>query len=155
MIFALALSVASSSFAKGRGNSSESSEDWFEVDYVEVEQIVNSDGTSTWTYRVTETGKGRDLSHWVLGLGDCHTVVSADPQQYEVGQDPRTGVYGIKWDVSEAFESGYFSFTVDGVYETGPVNFATKAGRSIHQGWVDGPTCEEGNDDDGGGVPEV
>ena len=157
IIFVLAMSIASSSFAKGRGDSPESSEDWFDVHLVSAETATDG-GSSTWTYQVVETGKGKDLSHWALALecpnGDRHTVVDANPKPYEVGINPHTGLYSIKWDVNDDFESGYFSVTLDGAWEEGMVQFATKAGRSVHHGQIDGPTCENsgGGDPGGGGV---
>ena len=150
----MALSVTSNSYAKGPKKAPESSDGWFTVTSVEMNE--KSDGsTATWTYHVEETGKGKDLSHWVLSLGDCYDVIDSS-QPYELGKDPRTGVDGIKWNVGDDFESGYFSFTVEGDWTVGDVKYATKAGRSIGEGSIVGPMCrEEGEEEDEEPAPEV
>jgi hypothetical protein len=150
----MALSVTSSSFAKGPGKSPESSDGWFTVTSVNLNEKSDSK-TATWTYHVEETGKGKDLSHWVLSLGDCYDVVESS-QPYELGYDKRTDVYGIKWNVGDDFESGDFSFTVEGDWTVGEVEYATKAGRSIGKDVIDGPKCrEEGEEEEPAPAPEV
>jgi hypothetical protein len=149
----MSLSVTSSSFAKGPKKAPESSDGWFTVTSVEMDE--KSDGsTATWTYHVEETGRGKDLSHWVLSLGDCYDVIDSS-QPYELGEDPRTGVDGIKWNVGDDFESGDFSFTIEGDWTVGEVDYATKAGRSIGTGSIVGPKCGDGDDEEPEPEPEV
>ncbi|UCD49840.1 MAG: PEP-CTERM sorting domain-containing protein [Phycisphaerales bacterium] len=97
---------------------------------------------TTWTYRVTELS-GRDLSHWDLGI-DC---VLPDLQGwqptsgFEAGKDGSTGFYGIKWEVSDGFSSGDFSFTLGHVHPIGEVEVLAKAGNTFASGFIDGPVC--------------
>lgn len=149
VILLLVLSVASVSFAQGSQVVLQNG--WFGVTYLGMTD--NGDGTSTWSYQVDELGKGKgfkDLSHWVLGLGQCAVVTSASPTPYEVVKDPRTGVYGIKWDVSNSFTSGVFSFTLQGVWSETSVPVATKAGPGTDIQWITGPSCETGGGGGGG-----
>ena len=146
LILLLALSVASVSFAQGSGDYQVTLQNgWFGVNYLGMTD--NGDGTTTWSYQVDELGRGKgfkDLSHWVLGLGDCAEVISASPEPYEVGVDPTTGVYGIKWDTGDSFKSGVFSFTLQGSWYETWVEVATKAGRGSETGWIIGPSCGTG-----------
>ena len=151
MVLLLVLSATSVSFAEGSQVVLQNG--WFGVTYLGMTD--NGDGTSTWSYQVDELGSGKgfkDLSHWVLGLGQCAVVTSASPTPYEVVKDPRTGVYGIKWDVGNSFKSGVFSFTLQGVWAETSVQVATKAGPGSDISWITGPSCESGGgNDDGGG----
>ncbi|HRP63404.1 MAG TPA: fibro-slime domain-containing protein [Phycisphaerales bacterium] len=90
-----------------------------------VSAVFNPDGTSTWTYHVSELGVpgGKDLSHWNLKLDPSHQVVDWSPKSgnnhvtgVSVGTDGSTGFYGIKWDVTDAFSSGTFTVTLDKQY---------------------------------------
>ncbi|WP_298515440.1 SdrD B-like domain-containing protein [uncultured Kordia sp.] len=102
----------------------------------------NLDGTSTWTYKVTGNGARRNLSHWKLKLLDEHNVISSSPNTWEVHVDPHFQYYGIKWDSSVNKNGGMktFSFTLDGRYEVGAVDFGYKAGRKLFHGIIQGPT---------------
>ncbi len=103
----------------------------------------NGDGTSTWSYTVTGVGASKDLSHWVLALCDDHEVLSAN-LDWEVNTDPRTGVYGIKWD-NEINKNGgtkTFTFVLNGEYTVGTVEVAFKAGRVNYYCSINGPSCE-------------
>lgn len=145
VVMLLALSLAPASWADEGEDPQQ--DDWFRVSFLGM--TINEDGTSTWSYRVEELGSGKgfkDLSHWVLGLGDCAEVIQANPAPYEVVKDPRTGIYGIKWEVNEGFESGVFSFTLDGVWPEGYVDVGTKAGRYIGIDSITGPSCEMDED---------
>jgi hypothetical protein len=66
----------------------------------------NGNGSSTWSYTVDEVS-GQELSHWTLELPACVTVTD-DGGADDVGNDPTTGVSGIKWD-----GAGTFEFTID------------------------------------------
>ena len=105
----------------------------------------NYDGTSTWTYRVSSAEKP-SLSHWVLGcsssLKDSNVVDASEA--YDVGSDPRTGLYGVKFDQGycsgtddddrrqwATCETRLVSFTLDAWYEVESTSIATKAGQEI------------------------
>jgi len=109
--------------------------------------------TNIWTYRVTEQD-GKDLSHWSIGMETCEDHVvdgSFDPSGADLGDDPSTnGTFiGIKWDVTDDFTSGEFSFQLDGNYPIGTVGVLVKAGRAgpngdgSQTGEIAGPDCNE------------
>ncbi len=104
----------------------------------------NNDGTSTWTYTVTGINAAHDLSHWVLALCEDN-VISASPSPWEVGTDPTSGVFGIKWDVPVNKFNGQvtFSVTLDGQYSQTTTDIAIKAGTDIFYCTTIGPDCEE------------
>ncbi len=110
-----------------------------------------------------------DLSHWVIGLEECvadavfatmlnGVALSAEDEEYEVGFDPTTGLFGIKFDVgfdkdecadcSVTFDT---SLVADGyVTGVGCVLGATKAGQEDVRnsggplpgsGCIPGPIC--------------
>ncbi|MCC7146298.1 MAG: hypothetical protein IT443_07610 [Phycisphaeraceae bacterium] len=97
---------------------------------------------NTWTYKVEEL-KGRDLSHWLLELGDClKHVIDYDPVcEVDLGKDGSTGYTGIKWDVKDSFKKGYFSFTLDKAYKPGTVTVVAKAGHKFATADIYGPDC--------------
>lgn len=98
--------------------------------------------TTTFSYKVTGDGQGKDLSHWVVALCTNHQVVSSN-YNYEVNTDPRTGVYGIKWNVSVSINgSKTFTFTLSGIFSTMDVTAAIKAGTSNYYGTITGPACD-------------
>jgi hypothetical protein len=107
----------------------------------------NLNGTSTWTYKVTGVGARRDLSHWKLKLFNDHNVTSASPNTWEVHVDPHFQYYGIKWDSSVRKNGGTktFSFTLDGRYDVGDVDFGYKSGRKLFHGTILGPTIPSRN----------
>ncbi len=69
--------------------------------------------SNTWTYKVEELN-GRSLSHWDLGISSClGEILTYTPQTgFAQGTDGSTGFVGIKWDLSDNFTSGNFSFTL-------------------------------------------
>ena len=100
----------------------------------------DDDGSSTWSYRVTSEDKPA-LSHWVLEWGpslEAANVLDAS-ERFEVGTDPTTGVYGIKFDEGycsdgedddgSGCETRTVSFTLDAWYDITDARIATKAGR--------------------------
>lgn len=111
----------------------------------------NIDGTSTWSYTVTGVGASKDLSHWILALCDeldeqdvVDTVPSSD---VEIGTDPTTQVYGIKWDKEIDKNGGTktFEFTLNGQYASELVEVAFKAGTQVYYCSITGPGCETEN----------
>jgi hypothetical protein len=122
---------------------------WASPTVIDIDDNKNSSFTvelfshvgSTWTYEVTEV-RGRDLSHWNLGIVCVlDHIQSYDPTNGEIGTDGSTGFVGIKWEVSTAFSSGFFSFTLDGDYPEGDVPALVKAGNDHNTGMVRGPVC--------------
>jgi len=103
--------------------------------------VYNEDGTVTWSYIVTEPGgKCRDLSDWAIVLPEGANVLGGTPG-YEVGVNPHTGDYSIKWDVTDGFEVGTFSFTLEDIYGAGSVEYAAKAGRTLDVNTTTGPVA--------------
>ena len=85
-----------------------------------VDAVFNGDGTSTWTYRVSEVG-GTDLSHWTLWLDPSVTVLSAGTTPgwgWMQDDHPHFPGPGIKWNTDGGVGSGgqLFSIVVDGHY---------------------------------------
>ena len=122
--------------------------------------IVLDDGSSydisleshvdnTWTYRVKEVS-GKDLSHWVLGVGNCAKVLSDDTptntQFGGLGPDGSTGFYGVKWNTDDGFNNALFSFTLDDDYPEATIDVLAKAGSKSSGaghalGKIIGPDC--------------
>jgi len=118
--------------------------------------VYDEGGTSTWTYRVT-SGRKPSLSHWVLELDeelDASIVVSAS-EVYEVNEDPKTDVYGLKFDEGyRDTESREVSFTLDAWYDVTDTRIAIKAGkRTAVDGTIPGPSPDE--IEGGGNEPPV
>ncbi|MCC7409500.1 MAG: hypothetical protein IT442_15660 [Phycisphaeraceae bacterium] len=102
-----------------------------------VSEIAN-----VWTYKVEEL-EGRDLSHWLIDLGDCLRFVVGTSTGATVGPDGSTGYSGIKWNTPDSFSSGEFSFTMDKDYGPGTVLVLAKAGDGFVTGEIYGPDCCE------------
>ena len=130
----------------GDGNNDISLFDGYEFKLVSVS--LNNDNTSTWEYKVTGKGASRDLSHWVLALCEDHEVLSTNysGNQWEVNTDPRTGVYGLKFDVGvgKNGESKTFIFTLEGHYDVKPIQVAFKASTNNYYCTINGPDCDFG-----------
>jgi len=109
------------------------------------------DGTNTtFEYRVTSGGgQGVNaISHWVLGFpelcADCSYLVDAGPGTVVCGNDPTTGVYGIKFDDGfDENETRDFWITLEGYWPEGQVQAAIKAGPNECYYTVQGPACPE------------
>ncbi|HRQ72729.1 MAG TPA: fibro-slime domain-containing protein [Phycisphaerales bacterium] len=87
----------------------------YEVSLLDVS--YNSDGTSSWTYRVREVA-GKDLSHWLLRVPDTVQVMPGTTAGYQFGVDGSTGNFGIKWDMpNDAWTEGVFTIVLDQHYE--------------------------------------
>ncbi|HEC84727.1 MAG TPA: hypothetical protein ENI48_05740 [Thioploca sp.] len=119
-----------------------SDEDKYQVSLVSHED-------NTWTYRVQENS-GKDLSHFVLGVGNCAKVVNNNEPSNTTygghGRDGSTGFYGIKWDTSGGFSNDQFSFTLDASYPEGEIEALAKAGSKKSgaghaKGKIIGPDC--------------
>lgn len=105
---------------------------------------------TTFRYTVVGTGQAPALSHFVVGLPLCDppiSILSTSPAGGEIGRDPFTGVYGIKWDFGvEPDQSQSYSYTVTGEIAEGPVTVVVKAGREIHHTSTLGASCEPGTE---------
>lgn len=104
---------------------------------------VTTDGDlQTWRYRVTADG-AHDISHFVVGIGQCYEVVECDPTDCELGLDPSTQVYGVKWDleipVGESVEVSFTTRSDDP--RQGEVEWSVKEGQNILKGLTTGPVC--------------
>jgi len=116
--------------------------------------VYNDDGTSTWAYRVT-SGEKPSLSHWVIELDPSigeENVLKAS-EDFEVGKDPTTGIYGLKFNESyKDDETREIEFVLDKWYQAGKTRIAIKAGKDVEIGEpISGPTGEGGD----GNTPPV
>lgn len=101
---------------------------------------TSANGT-TWSYYVKKQA-GRDLSHWNLGIDTClDHITGYDPDGAEIGVDGSTGLVGIKWNVTDGFFDGVFSFTLDDQYPVGTVQALAKAGPNAATAPIAGPYC--------------
>jgi hypothetical protein len=127
--------AAPSGSASTAGTYSTVTSNCFEVGL--TSETKNADGTTTWTYRVQEHGC-QDLSNWVLATGNC-PIVSGSSGYQIVSPDPNALLYGVKWEVNDAFSDATFSITTSGGTR-GSIKFATK-GPKVAYGLVEGPVC--------------
>lgn len=122
------------------------------------------EGKQTWTYTVTESGEGQDISNWALQLcpdvmvlepTDPPGAIIEDPNQ-DQGQGNCLNINNpiscdvsvenqIKWEVSDEFITGTFTFMLDKCYECEEVHVAIKAGNECFCGIILGPSpiCTE------------
>ncbi len=113
----------------------------YQIDYLGVTYNYQAN-TTTFSYKVTGDGAGKDLSHWVVGLCANHNVVSSN-YNYEVNTDPTLGIYGIKWDVTVKINATKtFTFTLSGIYPVATVTAGVKAGLGLYYGNIPGPDCD-------------
>jgi len=105
---------------------------------------TNNNGQSIWNYFVEEKS-GKDLSHWTLELPACVNAVPSIPADGTVGDDPTTGLSGVKWDLDDNFVKGDFIVAIDatgcdgGDVEVGSADAAVKAGNEFKSGSVTAP----------------
>lgn len=97
---------------------------------------------NTWTYRVREVS-GHNLDYWSLGIANCmDKITSYNPtSNYSSGVDGSTGFNGIKWDVSNSYGDGTFSFTLNNSYQARPRQALVKSGNNSAQLPISGPDC--------------
>ena len=118
----------------------------------------NSDGSSTWYYKVSSTGSAKnDLTEWVLGLNEEHEVLDGEGFN-KVEKHIHSGVYGAVFDekVKKNNDSEEYSVTLNHQYEPGNVEIGLKAGSFKGTGFLTGPSEDridfndtEDNDDYG------
>ncbi len=86
---------------------------------------------TTFAYTVRASGATSDLSNFVLQLPDCAPSPDASsPAGGEVGTDPNTGLFGIKWSLSLSSSDTVgrsYSVTYPGDIPEGVVRVAVKA----------------------------
>jgi hypothetical protein len=97
----------------------------------------NPEGTSTWRYRVAETG-ATNLTAWALEAPACATVTTSTPSG--VAPDSSAGFTGIKWATDAAFQQGEFSVTLNSPVTLRSASVAT-IGASPATGKIAGPVC--------------
>ncbi|HPN37501.1 MAG TPA: SdrD B-like domain-containing protein, partial [Melioribacteraceae bacterium] len=113
----------------------------YQIDYLGVTYNYQAN-TTTFSYKVTGDGSGKDLSHWVVALCAGHQVISSN-YNYEVNTDPTLGIYGIKWDVPVSINgTKTFTFTLRGIYPVSTVEAGVKAGQGKYYGNIPGPDCD-------------
>ena len=100
--------------------------------------------TTSFSYTVTATGTGQDLSHFTVEAA-CHADdVSTTPSRaVSLGLDPTTGVEGVKWDIPLANTPGssasYVITLMGDVAEDPAGDVAVKAGQVPELGTLPGP----------------
>jgi hypothetical protein len=122
-----------------------------------IQFLGTSNDGKTWSYRVTEPGGFRSLSHWVLGVCGIPTGHSGPgdyTDEHVNGQaDPTTGKKGVKWDTDSNFDgvggteddTGIFTITFDEAYGAKNIEVTFKTGGQGVQfgtGTITGPDCE-------------
>jgi hypothetical protein len=97
----------------------------------------NTDGTSTWRYRVAETST-TNLAAWALELASCAIVTASTPAG--AAPDSSAGFTGIKWTTAADFQQGEFSVTLNGPVTIGSAKTAA-TGAASSTGQIAGPVC--------------
>jgi len=120
---------------------------------VEYDPEGYPEGASKWTYQITAaTGQGKGISHWVIAwCGGVGSILDASWDPWSYGEDPTTGVWGIKFDdLSEnddfQGESRIFWFVLNKNYTSGQVDIGVKDGAGSYTGTVTGPVFTYGLD---------
>lgn len=123
---------------------------WADFSLTYLGRTYDSDAqTTTFSYQLSQNG-GQDLSHFVVGFPlACKEdlkllVISGSPAGYVIGQDPPTGLWGIKWNTPGGLSPNptTFSFTFEGNVKEGDVQAATKAGQTNQYFDTKGPSCD-------------
>ncbi len=102
------------------------------------------------TYVAGDPRTGKNLSHWVIPLQDGMVVDHVEVDQissptWSVGQDPTTGVYGLKYDDGQPLDTTYtYTFYLTGQWGAEDGSFFVKAGsnrvsESVEEGSVQVP----------------
>ena len=99
------------------------------------------------TYNISEADPGEGWKYTInperIILSGCNIKVLGASHAYTIGLDPTTGVTGIKFDID--IEKGTcldFWFILEGIWETGTVDAAIKAGTIICYYDINGPVCD-------------
>ncbi len=125
------------------------------VSFINAEYDAENDVT-IFNYSVSSVGeRGKDLSHWVIGLCEDIVIVGAgvNGQPYPIGNDPlhtdpTTQLYGFKFDDGQPLDSSWdYEIVIAGNVGLEDGQFALKAGSnqnelSVSFGSVQVPSCE-------------
>ena len=98
---------------------------------------------TTFCYLVSGPGVTPGLSHFIVKL-PCETivVVAYSPPGAEIGRDPKSGVYGIKWENGLGPNGTQtYCLTIAGNHGETIVDVVIKAGRNQAIGQITGPSC--------------
>jgi hypothetical protein len=104
--------------------------------------VYNPDGTSTWTYTVSDCGAKKGLNSWTLQLCDTHVVISSDPIG-QVRQDSHSPVWGIVWSVNmkPGDPSETFTVTLADWHPVKDVLIGVRVPPDTAVASLDGPEC--------------
>ncbi|MBX3382015.1 MAG: hypothetical protein KF864_00765 [Phycisphaeraceae bacterium] len=103
---------------------------------IELLDFAGVDGLVTFTYEVCKVGGGANLSHWSIGMAGIGCLASGiddsgmpyaytlhdlvvgatlngSPVSFEIGMDPTTQVYGLKFDEEMTDPCAIFTITLD------------------------------------------
>ncbi len=114
--------------------------DGYVFDYLRYEN--NSDGSSTWYYKVSSIGSAKnDLTEWVLGLDQQHEVINGEGFE-KVEDHKHSGVYGAVFNekVKKKDDFEEYSLTLKYQYEPGEVEVGIRAGSYRGTGFLTGPS---------------
>jgi len=159
--YAIATCTADDSNPGGGDGGDETCEECFDSSI----KVVSTDGNCI-TYEATVSTDGEcrhDLSHWTIAI-PCGTVKNYSNSEgwpIKIGQDPTTGLYGLKVDNIDDFGKTPDSFTVkfticaDQSYCRAKLNdwnpkVAYKAGTCVSVQTIDGDEPDPGDGEDGG-----
>lgn len=125
------------------------------LDFIEVEYDTPAAGQSTWYYKVT-SGTSPSLSHITFEIASCMEIVEAGTWDgmdtstrdnagatIEIGDDPTTGVNGVKFD--DGFSDGemrFYYFTVTGNHASGDITVGFKGGPTSGTDVITGPNVD-------------
>jgi hypothetical protein len=100
-----------------------------------------SGGNTTFSYTVSGMGGEHALSNFALEIPDCAPAVfSTSPAGSNIGVNPLTGLYSVKWDLSLGTdESRSYSVTFTGDVPLGIVRASVKAGMEGGLAEIAGP----------------
>ncbi|NLV91866.1 MAG: hypothetical protein GX030_05655 [Firmicutes bacterium] len=121
---------------------------------ITLDSMECENGISTWCYTVATSGEEPDLGHWVLGtcadplptvLGVTRDGVPLDPDDFEVGTDPLTGVTGIIFrDGIDLGDTVTYCIQIQGCFEPEPQDVSVASGGSFQTlaNALCGPSCD-------------
>lgn len=100
-----------------------------------------ANGLTTFAYTVSGMGLSPELTHFAIEIPACApALVAATPTGTTVGNDPETGLNGIKWSQSlGSSETRSYSTTYLGDVPEGLVRVGVKAGSTAGLGVLPGP----------------
>ena len=108
----------------------------------------SAENVSTYHYQLDASVDEKDLSHWVLGVESDITPVSiVGSAQTDLGLDPTTGVYGVKWDDGQdAGTTSAYSVSYNGTCSEVATVYSVKGGTYYAVAATTGPGEGSTND---------